>query len=86
MDEFTSLTNHVKGLRDDVDGWKEVSRQAIEYGSREDLALALEGSLAILDATLDLATNIIAEIMVAKMKAQGLEVSSSDFRSQGLDT
>ena len=86
MNEYTNLTNQIAGLREDVDSWKEVSLQAIEYGSREDLELALTGSLAILDATVDLATNIIADIMVAKMKAQQDEASASGKSSRELDT
>jgi hypothetical protein len=70
MNEYTNLTNQIAGLREDVDSYQQVSRNIIDLGTREDLVLALTGSLAILNVLMDLLTGILADMMIANMNSE----------------
>lgn len=60
----------IHGLRSDVSEYVQVARHIAETGNEYEKTLAIDYACNLVEATLDLATGIIAEILANKIEKE----------------
>ena len=70
MSTVDYLVNQVAALRSEVAEWQATVREVATNGNPEMMAYALEQSVLMVDAILNLATDIIAQILAKQIEAE----------------